>query len=830
MLRSFKSISFRANLLKAAGQSSSTCDPCFSARSTKLLPKQIFRCINMADPEVVPITIDGRLYRTVREGQANILAPYSKDNDKSKKPARQSGQPRNNDEGDQAVFYNPIQQYNRDLSVLAILIYGESALQLKREKHQQNVKIARQKRKHKATSAAANTSRDHSLPTPAVSESPSKKRSLEEAGLDSEDGDNATISKRSKDNQTEETTDTEVRDGINGCDQPTSQQAPDVHGQTKEPGSGDTVKNTKHEIPFTVLDALSASGLRAIRYAKEIPFATTIIANDYSSEAVRAIDLNIQHNELNEKVFSNQGDARQFMYSKTGNESAHKGPAYVHKFDVVDLDPYGTAAPFLDAAIQAVADGGMLCVTCTDGGVWASNGYPEKAYAIYAGIPLKGPQSHEAGLRIILHSIAVSAAKYGVAIEPLLSLSIDFYARLFIRVHKSQQDVKLMAGTTMLVYNCDQGCGAWETQLVARNQDRKAKNGDTYYKYGFAQAPSADKFCEHCGTKTHLGGPMWAGPLHNPVFIQKILDRVPVLDKTIYGTTDRIKGMLTVALEEEDMAMPASRQDDHSTTIRINGSSMDTQELPETSSMIPRLPAHLISTQPFFFLPTYLAKVLSLPTPSDDPLRGAFLGLGYACTRSHCKPGSFKTNAPWNVIWEVIREWARQKQPGTLPRLLGEGEFEGKASVKKSSPGAKILRRLRNRADDTMRIAQLRESLLEKLGDGPRSMNVERAGELRDLLTSTLYDLEHVPAKLAQSLTESNGGISNGESTDNNAQPQKISGKALIENGGDPSELDIVFDAERGRAFRESKGGKLVRYQINPRPNWGPMVRAGAGT
>jgi len=48
------------------------------------------------------------------------------------------------------------------------------------------------------------------------------------------------------------------------------------------------------------------------------------------------------------------------------------------KFDVVDLDPYGTAAPFLDAAVQCVADGGLLCVTCTDGAVLAGTNYPEK--------------------------------------------------------------------------------------------------------------------------------------------------------------------------------------------------------------------------------------------------------------------------------------------------------------------------------------------------------------------------------------------------------------------------------------------------------------------
>jgi hypothetical protein len=36
-----------------------------------------------------------------------------------------------------------------------------------------------------------------------------------------------------------------------------------------------------------------------------------------------------------------------------------------NRFDVIDLDPYGTASPFLDSAVQAVSDGGLLCVTCT---------------------------------------------------------------------------------------------------------------------------------------------------------------------------------------------------------------------------------------------------------------------------------------------------------------------------------------------------------------------------------------------------------------------------------------------------------------------------------
>ena len=39
---------------------------------------------------------------------------------------------------------------------------------------------------------------------------------------------------------------------------------------------------------------------------------------------------------------------------------------YEDRFDVVDLDPYGAPVTFLDGAVQSVADGGLLLVTCTD--------------------------------------------------------------------------------------------------------------------------------------------------------------------------------------------------------------------------------------------------------------------------------------------------------------------------------------------------------------------------------------------------------------------------------------------------------------------------------
>ena len=110
---------------------------------------------------------------------------------------------------------------------------------------------------------------------------------------------------------------------------------------------------------FRILDALSATGLRALRYAKEIPMASTITANDLSSAATASIKLNVQHNDVGDVVKPITGDARAHMYN-----AAHSTAHTDHRlYQVIDLDPYGTAAPFLDAAVQALADGGMLCIT-----------------------------------------------------------------------------------------------------------------------------------------------------------------------------------------------------------------------------------------------------------------------------------------------------------------------------------------------------------------------------------------------------------------------------------------------------------------------------------
>lgn len=96
------------------------------------------------------------------------------------------------------------------------------------------------------------------------------------------------------------------------------------------------------------VDAFSASGIRGLRIAGEVGIHATM--NDWSPEALELIKENIKINELEEKTLATR---------KSANVLLHK-----QKYHIVDLDPFGTPAPFLDAASASVRS--MLSVTATD--------------------------------------------------------------------------------------------------------------------------------------------------------------------------------------------------------------------------------------------------------------------------------------------------------------------------------------------------------------------------------------------------------------------------------------------------------------------------------
>jgi tRNA (guanine26-N2/guanine27-N2)-dimethyltransferase len=504
-----------------------------------------------------------------------------------------------------------------------------------------------------------------------------------------------------------------------------------------------------------------------LRYAKEIPFVTSITANDLSHDAVASIKLNIQHNSLPEpnKIKVTTSNAIAHM-----NTLVARGHSNDPKYSVIDLDPYGTAIPFLDSAVQALADDGLLCVTCTDTSIFNSMGYLEKTFSQYGGLPMKGDYCHEGGLRLILHAISTAACKYGISMEPLLSLSIDYYARVFVRLRRSPAEVKFHGSKTMLVYSCDSGCSSWKTQFFVRSQLQVGKKGGVTHKHSAAMGPTASPLCEFCGNKTHIAGPMWGGPLHNPSFIQRILDALPELDPKVYKTVDRIKGMLTTALEETDLYdtpdhNPSTEGKTDVQNPKQNGEQINGSGESKPLATFAKLPQEVKDPHPFYFTPGSLTRVLRCNVPSDAQMKGALRHLGYRAVRSHARAGSIKTDAPWPVLWDIMREWIKQQN------------YEPK-SLSKTTAGWKILHKT------------------------PAASVGDSQGDWEEVLTEKEeLKVEYEP------------GIGY----------TVFKRKASKEEDAE-SKPKIVFDENLGKTERYR--GSLIRYQLNPKENWGPMSKA----
>uniref|UniRef100_A0A8D0BBL1 tRNA (guanine(26)-N(2))-dimethyltransferase n=1 Tax=Salvator merianae TaxID=96440 RepID=A0A8D0BBL1_SALMN len=367
-----------------------------------------------------------------------------------------------------------------------------------------------------------------------------------------------------------------------------------------------------------VLEALAASGLRSIRFAKEVPGLQSVVANDFSSKAVELITQNIDFNEVGHLVTPSFSDAQILMYQ---SKAAKK------LFDVIDLDPYGSPSVFLDAAVQSVSEGGLLCVTCTDMAVMAGNS-GETCYSKYGAMSIKTKYCHEMALRIILHSLDLRANCYQRYIVPLLCISVDFYIRVFVRVFTGQAKVKASASKQAFVYNCV-GCGSFHIQRLGK----MANNGNNV-NYKAACGPPVGPSCEYCHQRHQLAGPLWAEPLHDSDFVQRILSAVGS-NPGRFGTSQRIQGVLSMVMEE-------------------------------------------LSDVPLYYTLDNLSKTIHCNSPSLLQFRSALLHAGYRVSLSHACKNAIKTDASPSVIWDIMRCWEKLN-PVKRERLS------------ESSPAARIL-------------------------------------------------------------------------------------------------------------------------------------------
>jgi len=173
---------------------------------------------------------------------------------------------------------------------------------------------------------------------------------------------------------------------------------------------------------LSLCEPLTGCGVRGIRLAEEVDGVSKVVINDISVEAAKLAKFNVRKNKVSKKVEVFNEDANLFL-------SRYAAPR--KRFDYVDIDPFGSPVPYLDAALRAVRKGGLLALTATDMAPLCGV-HPRACIRKYGGKPLRTEFCHELALRLLLGCVAMTAAKHDIGIKPLLSYSANNYVRTYV--------------------------------------------------------------------------------------------------------------------------------------------------------------------------------------------------------------------------------------------------------------------------------------------------------------------------------------------------------------------------------------------------------------
>mmetsp|Transcript_83173 Transcript_83173/g.101923 ORF Transcript_83173/g.101923 Transcript_83173/m.101923 type:complete len:536 (-) Transcript_83173:33-1640(-) len=343
-----------------------------------------------------------------------------------------------------------------------------------------------------------------------------------------------------------------------------------------------------------IFEGLSATGLRSCRYINEInpELISYVQANDLDYNATQIINKNRELNGISiDKLCVSNADCNNILSNYCDNK---------YSFDVIDIDPYGSCAPFVDSAIRAIKNGGMLCVTSTDLSLLCGNN-KEACWRKYGSVPIhETGLSHEFGLRIILNLLSRVAGKYGKGIKPLVSMYIDYYMRIFVEITDNKieaNDSIVKCGYLLYCHTC----GNFNTNKYAFKKDGK------YYAN-----TAVPHICEYCGKKFKLYGPVWIDKLHNKEFVNEMLSNIKTFEW--FPTYSRLECRLKL-IEQE------------------------------------------LSTAPFFYITNIICKKLKLDQIPLKKLRSALSNMGFDHSLTHCNSDATKTSATYGAIIDIYKKW-----------------------------------------------------------------------------------------------------------------------------------------------------------------------------
>jgi tRNA (guanine26-N2/guanine27-N2)-dimethyltransferase len=228
----------------------------------------------------------------------------------------------------------------------------------------------------------------------------------------------------------------------------------------------------------TFCDSLAGVGARGVRIAKEVEGTRAVTLVDFNPLALKLAKKAARMNWVSRKCAFEVSEANAALASRYGRDE---------RFESVDVDPFGTPARFLQGALAATANGGILSVTATDTAALCGV-YPKVAWRRYGAVPVNNHFHHETGIRILVNAISRRAAAMEAGVSPVAAHATRHYVRVYARVEAGARKADESLASEGYVNWCP-ACGSTE-----------------------ASRERAER-CPRCGARGKSAGPLWVGRL-----------------------------------------------------------------------------------------------------------------------------------------------------------------------------------------------------------------------------------------------------------------------------------------------------------------------------
>ncbi len=267
---------------------------------------------------------------------------------------------------------------------------------------------------------------------------------------------------------------------------------------------------------LTICEPLSGTGIRGLRYLLETKYVSRVIMNDIDEDAYKLILMNVDRNNVKDRVEVYNLDASQLLLNLKGKI-----------IDVVDIDPFGSPIEFIYPALKAIRHRGLLAVTATDVGVLMGR-YPQKCVRRYGSRPIYSiDYSREIGLRILIGSIARIALQLDYGIRPLLCYYEGHYYRCFMLILKDRSDaVSTVKNLGYVLHVRSSG----KIEFLKRYPICKIRRRDV-----------------------DVGGPLWIGHIMDLDFVKEIYE-ILINEKTYLTNNEKLVKLIEDFIEEAPLS------------------------------------------------------------------------------------------------------------------------------------------------------------------------------------------------------------------------------------------------------------------------------------